>query len=101
LALCDDDGRLAVCDEEGRLALCDEDGRFALGDDCRSPDGPVGLSPEFPEERGVVDAERFGVDADRLAVEDERSDADRFCAAAVRCEAAVDRFAPDALVPEP
>ena len=92
MALGDDDGRLAVCDEEGRLALCDEDGRFALGDDCRSPDGPVGLSCEPPDERGVVDAERFGVvDADRFgAVDPCRVDAEP-----VRCEAAVDRFAPE------
>jgi len=95
---------LAVCDEEGRLALCDDDGRLALGDDCRSPDGPVGLSPEPPDERGVADPDpdRSAVAApDRFGVADERSDADRFCAAADRCEAAVDRFAPDALVPEP
>jgi hypothetical protein len=77
LAVCDDDGRLAVCDEEGRLAFGDEDGRLALGDDCRSPDGPVGLSCELPEDaRGVVDPERVDGEADR-------------------CAAAVDWFAPE------
>ena len=69
---------------------------FALGV-CRFPEGPVGLSPEPPDERGVVDPDRFGVvDPDRFPAE--RSDADRFCAADARCDAAVDRFAP---VPAP
>lgn len=63
---------------------------FALGV-CRFPDGPVGLRPEPPEERGAVEPERFGVEA-------ERADDDRFCAADARCEAALDRFAP---VPDP
>ena len=64
---------------------------FALGV-CRFPDGPVGLNPEPPEERGVVDAERFGVvDADRFGA----ADPCRVDAEPVRCEAAVDRFAPE------
>ena len=72
---------------------------LALGDDClvfalgvwRFPDGPVGLNPEPPDERGVVDPDRFGV-------EEDRAEDDRFCCADARCEAALDRFAP---VPDP
>jgi len=59
---------------------------LALGDDClvlalgvwRFPDGPVGLNPEPPDERGVVDPERFAVPApavpapDRFGVEADR-----------------------------
>ena len=48
---------------------------LALGVDCRLPDGPVGLNPELPDERGVVEADRFGVEPD------ERADDCRFCAA--------------------
>jgi hypothetical protein len=112
----DELGLLTLCDDPERLApLPADDWRvpalgldclvLALGDDClvlalgvcRFPDGPVGLSPEPPEERGVVDPDRFAVAAPDLFGA-ERSDADKFCAADVRCEAALDRFAP---VPDP
>jgi hypothetical protein len=56
---------------------------LALGVDCRFPEGPVGLNCELPDDgRAVVEVGRLDGDADR-------------------CEAAVERFAPDALDPEP
>ena len=82
------------------LALGDDCRVFALGV-CRFPDGPVGLNPEPPEERGVVEPDRFAVPAPDPAPERfpaERCEDDRFCCADARCEAALDRFAP---VPDP